>query len=158
MLIILFIFIFSIDSSLSSPLCMIGTNHCLSCNPITNLCIKCDKNIYIQDKNGGCQNSNQCLLGYNQCIECNEEGNLCKTCIDGYFPDENGGCSFTSNCEISYQGNCLKCKNDYILIGENNYLNNGIKICKSLIIGDLKNCEIINIEKGFCEKCLEGYF
>ena len=44
------------------------------------------------------------------------------------------------------------------MIGENNYLNDGITICKSLIIGDLKNCEIINIEKGFCEKCKEGFY
>ena len=143
MLIISFIFILSLDNSISSPpSCIIGVNHCLRCNPLTNLCIQCDKNIYIPDRNGGCDYSRQCLLGFNQCIECNEEGNLCKACIDGYFPDENGGCSYTNNCEISYQGNCIKCEKDYILIGENNYNNNGIKICKSLIMGDLKNCEI----------------
>ena len=95
----------------------------------------------------------------NQCIECSEDEKLCKKCNDGYFPDKNGGCSYTDNCEISYRGECIKCKDDYILIGEENY--NGeieIKICKSLISGDLKNCEIINNKKGFCEKCKEGFY
>ena len=158
MIINFLIFLFNLKKFLISSSCILGINHCLKCNPLTNLCVKCDKNIYIPDKSGGCEKSNQCLLGYNQCIECNEEGNLCKTCIGGYFPDQNGGCSYTSNCEISYQGNCLKCKNDYILIGEDNDFNNGIKICKSLIEGDLKNCAKINIEKGFCEECKEDYY
>ena len=38
----------------------------------------------------------------------------------GYYPDENGGCSYTKNCEVSYKGNCIKCKEDFILIGKTN--------------------------------------
>ena len=95
----------------------------------------------------------KCEIGLNQCDECNENGELCKKCLEGYFPDENGGCSYSDNCEISYNGKCLKCKEGYILIGEE-----VIKICKSLNFGDLKNCEEINKTTGFCQKCKEGYY
>ena len=128
-------------------------NHCSKCNLITKLCVKCELNIYTPDQKGGCENSNHSIIGNNQCIECIELGNLCQKCIEGYFLDENGGCSYTDNCEISYKGKCLKCKNDFILIGEDKYnQENEIKICKSLYYGELKNCEIINISSGLCEK------
>ena len=138
--------------------CIEGENKCLKCNPITKLCIKCEKEIYAPDENGGCQNSKQCRLGYNHCYECNNEGNLCEICEEGYFPDENGGCTYTSNCEISNQGKCLKCKNDFILIGEDGYLSNGIKICKSIYSEELQNCQIINMDNGICKQCNEGYY
>jgi hypothetical protein len=51
-------------------------------------------------------------------------------------------------------GECLKCKNNYILIG----VNTTLKICKSLITPDLINCKIINLTNGFCNSCEEGYF
>jgi len=139
---------------------IVDKNHCIKFNPITKLCIKCDLNIYSPDENGGCKNAHKCQIGKNQCDECNENGELCKKCIKGYFPDENGGCSYTDNCEISYNGKCLKCKEDYILIGQEEYIYNTdvIKICKSLSFGDLKNCEEINKITGICQKCKEGYY
>ena len=154
-----FIFILFLKISLSSSTCIDGKNHCTKCNPITKLCIKCDLNIYSPDENGGCKNANKCEIGKNQCDECNENGELCKKCVEGYFTDENGGCSYTNNCEISYKGKCLKCKEDYILIGQEDiYNNNAIKICKSLNFGDLKHCEEINQLTGLCQKCKEGYY
>jgi hypothetical protein len=128
-------------------------NHCIKFNPITKLCLKCDIDIYSPDEKGGCKYAHKCEIGLNQCDECNENGELCKKCLEGYFPDENGGCSYSDNCEISYNGKCLKCKEGYILIGEE-----VIKICKSLNFGDLKNCEEINKTTGFCQKCKEGYY
>ena len=140
-------------------LCTIEENHCSRCNPVTKLCVKCEKNIYVPDKNGGCENSHKCIMGENQCILCNENESLCTECEIGFFPDENGGCSYTDNCEISYRGECLECKEDFILIGEKNFYDEGeIKICKSKNFGDLKNCEEINKSKGICEKCKEGYY
>ena len=158
---LIFFIILLLRISLSFSSCVVDENHCTKCNPITKLCIKCDKDIYTPDKKGGCEYSHKCLLGKNNCQECNNEGNLCKICIKGYFPDENGGCSYTDNCEISYKGKCLKCKEDFILIGEEkeNYeKEKEIKICKSLYFGELKNCEEINISTGLCEKCKEGFF
>ena len=140
------------------PNCIEGDNFCSKCNPVTKLCYKCQEDIYTPDEKGGCRYSKKCLVGENQCLECNEEGNLCKICIEGYFPDENGGCSYTNNCEISNDGYCLKCKEGFILVGKGNYFNNGIKVCKSLNIGDLKNCDEINVEDGICEKCKEGFY
>ena len=143
---------------ISEPICLGGQNHCLRCNTITNLCIKCDKDIYVPDKNGGCGYSKKCVLGSHNCLECNEEGNLCKNCEEGYFPDENGGCSYTNNCEISYKGECIKCKDNYILIGIDDYLNEGIKICKSLNIEDFKNCKNINMTTGKCMECKKDFY
>ena len=149
--------------SLSSSECFVNNNHCIKCNPITKLCVKCDKNIYSPDENGGCKYAKKCEIGLNQCDECDENGQLCKKCIEGYFPDENGGCSYTDNCEISYYGKCLKCKENFILIGpkeigENIYKNDVIKICKSIYFSDLKNCEKINQITGLCQTCKEGYY
>ena len=154
------IYILFLKISLFSSLCIEDNNHCVKCNPVAKLCVKCDKDIFVPDKNGGCQYSKKCILGKNNCLECNINEDLCLKCIDGYFPDENGGCSYTDNCEISYQGKCLKCKNGFILIGEDKEYNkeNEIKICKSLYAGELKNCEIINTSSGQCEKCKEGFF
>jgi len=154
------IYILFLKISLFSSLCIEDNNHCVKYNPVAKLCVKCDKDIFVPDKNGGCQYSKKCILGKNNCLECNINEDLCLKCIDGYFPDENGGCSYTDNCEISYQGKCLKCKNGFILIGEDKEYNkeNEIKICKSLYAGELKNCEIINTSSGQCEKCKEGFF
>ena len=49
------IFLVKILSIFSDPNCEEGKNNCLLCNPITNLCHKCDKNIFKPDKNGGCE-------------------------------------------------------------------------------------------------------
>ena len=98
-----------------APECKDGANYCYRCHPVTKLCVKCQKDIFVPDENGGCKYSKTCIKGNNHCLECNEEGNLCKTCEEAYFPDENGGCSYTNNCVISYDGKCLKCKDDYIL-------------------------------------------
>ena len=148
--------------SLSLTACTYGEKHCSRCNPVTKLCVKCDKNIYVPDKKGGCENSHKCIVGENQCLECDGSEKLCAQCVEGYFPDENGGCSYTDNCEVSYQGECLKCKENFILIGEKSYYSNyedrKLKICKSMRDGDLKNCEEINKSNGLCEKCVEGYY
>ena len=153
-----FLLLIYLLSSISSK-CVIEENHCSRCNPLTKLCVKCDKDIYTPDENGGCGYSHNCVMGINHCLECNENGKLCKNCNEGYFPDDNGGCSYTDNCEISYRGECLKCKNNFILIGQENYYDQDkIKICKSINFGDLKDCEEINKSKGFCDKCKEGFY
>ena len=170
----LFIFLITTNVIICSPSCKIGQNHCSKCNPVTKLCVKCEKDIYIPDAIGGCENSKKCIKGNNHCNECNEENNLCNICEKGYYPDENGGCSYSDNCEISYQGKCLKCKNNFILIGQDKYMhiergyiyygdmhieiNEGTQICKSLDSEDLKNCKKINGLLGTCEECNEGFY
>jgi len=146
---ILLIHVISIHSQ---PICEEGKSNCLKCNPITNLCYKCEKTIYVPDDKGGCQNSKTCILGNNYCSSCNKEETLCEECDSGYFPDENGGCSNIPNCEISYKGECLKCIDDFILIGDK------IKICVSKNSEKFKNCEEINTLLGVCMKCSENYF
>ena len=150
-----FLFLITLKIISTSPNCIIGINYCLKCNPITKLCSKCELEIFIPDKNGGCIGTQTCILGNNYCIECQENGILCKLCEAGYFPDENGGCSYTDNCEISYHGNCLQCEENYILIGDSD---SEIKFCKSLDSEDLKNCGKIDAQKGICEECKEGYY
>jgi len=141
--------------------CKEGLNNCAKCNPITKFCVKCEKDIYTPDREGGCENSKKCVLGVNHCIECSEDEKFCRKCDEGYFPDENGGCSITDNCEISYKGECLKCKENYILVGKQNsysYIIGEIKLCKPYSSDDLKNCKIINVEKGKCDVCEDGYY
>jgi len=151
-IILFFILLFFFKIAKFDPLCKAGVNYCLVCNDIANLCSMCENEIYIPDNNGGCKK--KCVVGINNCLECDEEGNLCIKCDIGYFYDENGGCSYTDNCEMSDNGECIKCKNNFILIG----LEEGIKICKSLYSEDLKNCIQINNETGLCEDCKEGYY
>ena len=155
-----FIFLIISQLILSEPSCKEGQNFCSKCHPVTKLCVKCEKDIYAPNENGGCSYARKCVEGNHHCSECDEEGELCKKCEESYFPDENGCCSYTNNCEISYEGKCLKCKEDFILIGRTDYYstNDEIKICKSLNSEDLKNCEKIDTEKGFCQQCKIDYF
>ena len=152
---ILNIILFSIFKIVfSQPYCEINKNNCIKCNPLTNLCIKCDKDNLIPDENGGCKGQEKCIIGNHYCIECDEDNKLCFQCESGYMPDKNGGCSYTDNCEFSYNGECFKCISDFIIIG----IKSGLKICKSLFSEDFKFCEKINYENGKCETCQEGYY
>ena len=146
---------------ISNQVCYENSNLCSKCNPITKLCIKCDKDIYSPDDKGGCENSKKCTYGKNHCFECSDDEKLCKECDIGYFPDENGACSITDNCEVSYKGECLKCKENYILIGRKGYyaaINDYIKLCKPLNTDDLQNCESLNTDTGICYSCKSGYY
>ena len=138
--------------SLSSPLCIIDKNFCKDCHPITNLCIQCEYNSLTPDENGGYIGNKKCSIGKNYCNQCNEEENLCSECEVGYYPDKNGGCSYIENCDISDNGHCIKCEEDYYLIG------NELKICKYIDIDDFQNCKNINYTNGLCSACEEGYF
>ena len=134
--------------------CIEGENFCLKCDNQNNLCIQCKNEILIPDDQGGCIGIKKCNVGENYCNECNPINNLCQSCEIGYSPDNNGGCSYIVNCDISYKGLCLKCIENFILIGPDN----GYKFCKSIYSSDLKNCKKINEENGICSECDEGYF
>ena len=148
---IIYFFLIILNIIFISPSCTENKNNCEICNPLTNLCVKCLKDNYTPDNNGGC--ITKCNFGKNYCNECDTEEKLCISCQYGYFPDEIGGCSFSENCESSYKGICLKCNKDYALIGDDD-----LKICKSLDSEDLKNCKIINTTNGLCNECQKGYF
>ena len=146
-----------IQQIISNP-CIEGKNNCTKCDYINQLCIKCNKDILIPDENGGCKPAKKCSTGINFCQQCDENSNLCKLCEEYYFPDENGGCTYTDNCEISYKGECIKCKDDFILVGEKSYLFDGFILCKSVFSHDFKKCEEIDIRHGKCLKCKEGFY
>ena len=112
----------------------------------------------IQIFKGGCDYSRKCTPGNNYCIDCDGEGKLCKKCEEGYFPDGNGGCSYTSNCDVSLQGECLTCNDNFILVGQQFGIIRELKICKSLNSENLKNCKRINMIKGICQECEEGFY
>ena len=48
-------FLFILRIIRSSPMCVEGENLYIKCNPLSKLCYKCENNIYIPDKNGGCK-------------------------------------------------------------------------------------------------------
>ena len=147
-----------IKITLIYTICISGENYCTKCNPITKLCVKCEREIYSPNIYGGCDIIKQCTIGNNYCLECQENNNLCKRCEIGYFPDEYGGCSYSTNCELSFQGKCLKCKKNNTLVGIENYSYEGIIICKSLNSDDFLNCASIDPLIGKCINCAEGYF
>ena len=134
--------------------CIEGDNFCLKCDKKKDLCIQCINEIFTPDEKGGCAGINKCSFGENYCMECNSENNLCESCEIGFYPDNNGGCSYIDNCEISYKGLCLKCKDDFLLIGNEEEF----KFCKSIYSSDLKNCKVINEKNGVCTTCEDGYF
>ena len=144
----------TILSFILSQGCKENENFCKKCDTLNNLCEKCDNYALVPDKNGGCIGAKKCYIGRNYCDECDEENKICVKCETGYYPDENGACSYINNCEISFNGYCLKCIDDYILIGKSN----GFKICKSIYSKDLKNCKFIEEETGFCKTCEYGYY
>ena len=150
---ILKIILFIFPIVISAPTCSSDKNFCDHCNILTNLCVKCQyPDILVPDENGGCTGAKKCLVGKNSCNECDIDGKLCNICEDSYYPDENGGCTYTKGCEFSNLGQCLKCKEDFILIGDS------IKICKSLTVDNFKNCKEINYETGYCNLCDDGYY
>ena len=139
---------------IKSQECKENENNCKICDPFKKLCHECEPNIFIPDEKGGCTGIKKCEIGNNYCNECNQNGILCNSCEIGYYPDNNGGCSYTDNCEISYKGECLICKDNFILIGENSNL----KICKSLFNQDLRDCKLINKTDGTCLSCIEDFY
>ena len=148
---LLIIFNFSLEAS-----CEKYEKGCLKCDPLTNLCFRCENEVLIPDDQGGCIGAKKCQFGKNYCEQCNNLQNFCEICEKGYYQDNNGGCSYTQNCDISYNGECLKCKENYILLGIRQYYDT-LKICKSLSSIDLKNCIIVDETDGFCLKCEAGY-
>ena len=151
--------LFICNISFSTNSCLSGYKHCSICNPFTNLCYLCDKETLAPDDKGGCDYTKICKYGNNFCIECSkEEESLCIKCENGYYPDEYGGCSYTKNCVLSERGQCLKCKEDYILIGRDNNFGEGIRLCKYIFSEDLKNCKTVNLLNGLCDECKEGFY
>ena len=134
--------------------CKENENFCIKCYLSNSLCYKCEYDILTPDENGGCVASKKCKIGNNFCDKCNEDNTLCQSCENCYYPDKNGGCSYINNCEISYNGECLKCVDNFILIGESN----SFKLCKSTLSTDLKNCKSIDKTNGLCQSCEEGYY
>ena len=55
---------------------------CARCHPITKLCVQCEKDIYIPDSKGGCENSKKCVFGKNHCVECLEDDPSCKYSVE----------------------------------------------------------------------------
>ena len=150
----MFVLLILLIINVLSQNCVEDENFCNKCDLLTNLCIQCKFSNFIPDEKGGCIGAQKCELGKNYCEECNENEKLCKSCEIGYYPDENGACSYTNNCELSFKGECFKCKDNFILVGDKN----NFKFCKSLFSQDLKNCKKINITNGLCNECEENYF
>ena len=110
------------------------------------------------NEKGGCDYIKRCIEGRNYCLECSKEENICIKCEENFYPDEYGSCSYTKNCILSERGKCLECKENYFLVGIDNYPHKGIKICKSIFSEDLKFCQVIDNNSGLCNKCKDGFY
>ena len=50
--------------------CFPGKNFCIQCDLSTNLCKKCESNLFKPDLKGGCQGTKKCIKNNNHCLEC----------------------------------------------------------------------------------------
>jgi len=132
--------------------CIDNQNYCKKCHPLTNKCIICKTDNFFPNNEGGC--TGKCTIGKNYCNKCDLEEKLCIECQSNFYSDNVGGCSIVPNCESSYNGKCNKCKEEFILIGDDN----GFKICKDKNSLDFKNCKTINKKTGLCQECNEGFY
>ena len=156
----MFYFIFLIVYEMFNCLpCIDGKNFCNRCNPVTKLCAQCKYDVFIPDEDGGCKGSQKCVNGDNFCSECEDDKKKCKICEEGYLPDENGGCTYSNNCEVSIEGVCVKCIDDFIMVGDSGYnLFEGLRICKSNHSEVFKNCQIKDTNKGTCKMCKDKFY
>lgn len=142
----IFLLLLFINASIQN--CETGKNFCILCELATDLCKKCESDLFKPDENGGCIGAKICNINQNHCQKCSSSY-LCETCDEGYFPDDNGGCSLTKNCDVSENGDCKKCIENYALI----YSGKNYMECKEID----KNCEESDLY-GKCLKCKEGYY
>ena len=147
-------FLFLIPLSLSDPECWKGHNHCSKCHPLTNICTKCDQEIYTPNTEGGCSLSRTCTPLKQYCLNCDSSSTICSECVKGYFPDSNGGCSYSPNCDVALNGECIQCQEDYILIGDDDSL----KMCLYMYSEEFSNCEEYSLKNGKCTLCKDGYY
>ena len=133
--------------------CFPGKNFCFQCDLSTNLCKKCESNLFKPDLKGGCQGIKKCIKNINHCLECSSKDYTCDKCQEGYYPDNNGGCSKIKFCEVSENGECKLCIENYTLI----YQNQTYLECISNDIEQLINCEEYDIY-GHCLKCKKNFY
>ena len=137
----------------SSSYCIEGKNFCVKCELATDLCKKCESDIFKPDSKGGCEGSKKCHPNENHCIKCDNFSYKCEKCDDNFYPDDNGGCANIENCEISEKGICKKCDANYSLVYKGHYYLE----CISMNTEELLNCEEYDIY-GHCLKCKEMYY
>ena len=139
--------------SYSNQSCTQGKNFCVLCELATDLCKKCESDLFVPDTQGGCEGAKKCKKDYNYCLECPEVNYTCAKCEEGYTPDNNGGCANVENCEVSEDGICKVCIENYALI----YKGHSYLECVSMDSEELLNCEEYDIY-GHCLKCKENYY
>ena len=133
--------------------CEKNKNFCILCELATDLCKRCESDLFIPDENGGCKGAKKCNINQNYCKECSSSSHLCETCEDDFYPDDNGGCARIENCDVSENGNCKKCIDNYALI----YSGKNYMECESMNKEELLNCEEYDLY-GHCLKCKDGFY
>ena len=84
----IFLLLLFINSSIQN--CETGKNFCILCELATDLCKKCESDLFKPDENGGCIGAKICNINQNHCQKCNPVTHLCAICKeDNYFPDLN---------------------------------------------------------------------
>ena len=150
------------------------------CQIVENdLCIECDNSHYLGLDNK-CSHSNYCsesekgkclvckdnyFLGLdNFCLDVEKciysKSNKCIECEDGYYYNPFFKKCFEAtekllNCKMGCQYNpnkCCECKNDYYLF-ENDHLCYDNSKEEPFI-----KCAIVDYNKEYCKKCIDGYF
>ena len=67
----LFLILFSFISN-SNKKCIEGKNFCILCELSTDLCKKCESEVFRPDSKGGCEGSKKCQPNENHCLKCSD--------------------------------------------------------------------------------------
>ena len=116
--------------------------NCYSADKDSGLCFECDKNYYLDFKDGNCK-SNTEDNEFKYC-KISHFGLTCNVCISGYFYGEDLKCTNTYKCKESNNGICEICSDNFYL---------GLDNKCSLI----EYC-IYSFNENICEECEEGYY
>ena len=66
-------------------LCEVGKNFCVLCELATDLCKKCESDLFQPNDKGGCSGSKKCNIYQNHCLECSSSSYLCENVMKDIF-------------------------------------------------------------------------
>ena len=164
-----------------TPVTQGAAGSCETCDPVTNLCLKCNyPNLYEPDQNGGCSpipepECTEIAQGAaGTCSVCNPQTKICQTCNypETYEPNRYGNCSLkqvTTKCTPSpngVAGTCSVCDSKSDLCQTCNYpetyepneygncsLKQVTPQCVSVPNGAAGTCSMCDPASNLCQTC-----
>lgn len=146
--------------------CDTGVDKCIMCSENTKSCTLCKDGYRLVTNKKGVQKCKKCRdsVGEN-CFMCTKNLKKCEKCVGGYFKlGSDGKCYRTDvlnedatdsvkHCVESIGSLCSGCDAGYVLVTEENGLEQKCKKCKT----GQKNCIQCSADRKTCTWCRDGY-